>query len=282
MNSNLSIGEILMASGRLNEHQTHQILERQKVQHVQFGDAGIALNLLKQSDVDFALSKQFDYTYFSDKEKDFSSELVAAYHPFSSVVENLRAIRSQLSLRWTNANTLHKVFALVSPENAEGRSFVAANLAIVFAQQGLRTLLIDADLRSTAGRGQHVLFNIDKTSGLSGILAGRGGLEEATPVDGLPTLQVLIAGTLPPNPQELLGRPAFAKLLREATGMNDIVIIDTPAADRFSDAEIIASRAGGAVVVARKNKSSTPGTAHLAQRLQNNNVLIYGSILNDA
>lgn len=282
MNSNLSIGEILMASGHLNESQTNQILESQKVHHVQFGDAGIALNLLKKSDVDFALSKQFNYSYFSDKEKNFSSELVAAYQPFSPVVENLRAIRSQLSLRWLNANTLHKVFALVSPDNAEGRSFVAANLAIVFAQQGLRTLLIDADLRSTADRGQHVLFKLEKGTGLSGILAGRGGLEEATPVDGLPALQVLTAGALPPNPQELLGRPAFAQLLREATGMNDIIIIDTPAADHFSDAEIIASRAGGAVVVARKNKSSTTGTAHLAQRLQNNNVLIYGSILNDA
>ena len=164
MNSNLSIGEILMADGRLSEAQTHLILERQKNELVPFGDAGIALKILSKADVDFALSKQFNYSYFSNKDKDFNSELVAAYQPFSPVVENLRAIRSQLSLRWLNANTVQKVFSLVSPDNAEGRSFVAANLAIVFAQQGLRTLLIDADLRSTAGRGQHVLFNLEKRS----------------------------------------------------------------------------------------------------------------------
>ena len=282
MNKNLSIGEILKSSGILNEKQTNQILEKQRVDSIRFGDAGIALKLITKSDVDLALSQQFNYTYLSENGKNFNSELIAAYQPFSPVVENMRAIRTQLSLRWLNTDIVNKVIALVSPDKAVGRSFVAANLAIVFAQQGQRTLLIDADLRATAGRSQHVLFNLEKTSGLSGILAGRGGLEGVTPVDGLPALHVLTSGALPPNPQELLGRAAFGRLLRDATGMYDVIIIDTPAADQFSDAEIIAARAGAVVVVARKNISSAPNTIQLAQRLKNNNVLIFGSILNDA
>ena len=86
----------------------------------------------------------------------------------SSWRENLRAVRSQLMLRWFNSDPARKVVALVSPGLGEGRSFVAANLAIVFSQQGERTLLIDADLRQSR---QQSLFMLGKSAGLSGILA---------------------------------------------------------------------------------------------------------------
>jgi receptor protein-tyrosine kinase len=238
--------------------------------------------VLSKDDIDFALSKQFDYSYLSDQDQSVSPELVAAYKPFSRVGENLRAVRSQLMLRWFNTDPARKVMAIVSPGNGEGRSFVAANLAIVFAQQGERTLLIDADMRSKPERGQQALFKLGKSAGLSAILANRAGLESAQLIPGLPGLAVLPAGATPPNPQELLGRPAFGDLLRAASQQFDVIIIDTPAGSDFADAEITAARAGAALLVARQNVSLVPRAAQLARRLQDSGVALVGSVLNDA
>ncbi|MDT7516448.1 chain length determinant protein tyrosine kinase EpsG [Rhodoferax mekongensis] len=283
MNANTkTIGDILVATGRLTVEDAARIVERQRKDQVQFGEAALALKVLSKDDIDFALSKQFDYAYLSDQDQSVSPELVAAYKPFSRVGENLRAVRSQLMLRWFNTDPARKVMAIVSPGNGEGRSFVAANLAIVFAQQGERTLLIDADMRSKPERSQHSLFKLGKSAGLSAILANRAGLEVAQLIPGLPGLAVLPAGATPPNPQELLGRPAFGDLLRIASQQFDVIIIDTPAGAEFADAEITAARAGAALLVARKNTSLVPLASQLGQRLQDSGVALVGSVLNDA
>ncbi|NBX21580.1 MAG: chain length determinant protein tyrosine kinase EpsG [Betaproteobacteria bacterium] len=267
---------------RLTAEDAARIVERQRKDQVQFGEAALALKVLSKDDIDFALSKQFDYAYLSDQDQSVSPELVAAYKPFSRVGENLRAVRSQLMLRWFNTDPARKVMAIVSPGNGEGRSFIAANLAIVFAQQGERTLLIDADMRSKPERSQHSLFKLGKSAGLSAILANRAGLEVAQLIPGLPGLAVLPAGATPPNPQELLGRPAFGDLLRIASQQFDVIIIDTPAGAEFADAEITAARAGAALLVARKNTSLVPLASQLGQRLQDSGVALVGSVLNDA
>lgn len=280
-NSTKTIGDILVATGRLSQEDAVRIVERQRKDQVQFGEAALALKVLSKDDIDFALSKQFDYSYLSDQDQSVSPELVAAYKPFSRVGENLRAVRSQLMLRWFNTDPARKVIAIVSPGNGEGRSFVAANLAIVFAQQGERTLLIDADMRSKPERSQNTLFKLGKSAGLSAILANRAELEVAQLIPGLPGLAVLPAGATPPNPQELLGRPAFGDLLRVASQQFDVIIIDTPAGTEFADAEITAARAGAALLVARKNTSLVPQASQLARRLQDSGVALVGSVLND-
>ena len=276
-----SIGDILVASGRLKAVDVNRIAERQKKDQSRFGDAALALKLLRKDDIDYALSKQFDYAYLSVKDSTLSRELVAAYKPFGRAGENLRALRSQLMLRWLNAQPQSKSLAVVSASRGEGRSFIAANLAIVFAQQGESVLLIDGDLRR--GR-QNALFNWGTTAGLSELLVGRTTLSEAAlRVAGLPGLAVLPAGAMPPNPQELLGRPAFLALLSEASLIFDVIIIDTPAAEHFADAEIVAARAGATMVVARRHVSAMKKTAALTGRLQESGMAtLVGSVLNDA
>lgn len=274
-----SIGAILVANGRLRSEDANRIALRQLKNKQQFGAAAVDLKLVTQEDLAFALAQQFDYPYLSPQDTSLSAELVAAYKPFSQVGENLRAVRSQLMLRWLHTDQSRKVLAVVSPGSGEGRSFVAANLAIVFAQHGERTLLIDGDLRSAR---QQVLFKLDRSSGLSAILAGRADLRVATQISGLPNLIVLPAGAVPPNPQELLGRMAFNGLLQLAIKQFDVIIIDTPNADEFADAEIISSSAGAALMVARKNKTMLPKAAQLARRLQHSGVNIVGSVLNEA
>jgi receptor protein-tyrosine kinase len=277
-----SIGDILVATGRLSSKDAARILEYQKANNVQFGDAAITLKLLTKDDIDFALGQQYDYSYLSAANSNLSPALLTAYQPFSTVSENMRAVRSQLMLRWFNKMPERKVMAVVSPGKQDGRTFVASNLAVVFAQQGQRTLVIDADLRSDPDKGQQALFKTGRSFGLSGILANRAGLESAQLVPGLPNLAILSAGAKPPNPQELLGRLAFSNLLEAACTQFDVIIVDTPASTEYADAEIIASRAGVALVVGRKNKTLVPAITHLSHRLQGGGISVIGSVLNDA
>lgn len=281
--SNRTMGDLLVASGSLRPADLQRILDKQAQNQVPFGEAAMALNLLTKADIDLALSQQFDYAYLSPTDTSLSPELVAAYQPFGVVSENLRAVRSQLLLRWFNGEPGHQVMAVVSAGAGEGRSFVTANLAIVFAQQGQRTLLVDADLRTPPERGQHSLFKLARGAGLSSVLADRSSLAEAAQVvPSLRHLVVLPAGAVPPNPQELLGRPSFGQLLQQAASQFDVVLIDTPAGVHFADAELIAARAGAALLVARKNTSLLTPTTQLAQRLQGSGVALVGSVLNDA
>ena len=281
-NNAKSLGDILVANGDLQPDDLNGILELQKRKGIPFGEAAISLNLLSKSDIDFALSKQFDYAYLSEEDDSLSPQLVAAYQPFSRVGENLRALRSQLMLRWFTGEPHHRILTVVSPAKGDGRSFLAANLAVVFAQQGQRTLLIDADLRAKPESGQQALFQLERSGGLSGILAGRGGMEQCKAVPSLPGLGVLPAGAVPPNPQELLGRAIFGKLLAKAASMFDVVLIDTPSGNDYADAEIISARAGAAIMVARNDQSLLQQTTSFANRLQVSGVTLVGSVLNDA
>jgi len=282
-NTPRSIGDILVASGRLRPTDLQRILDSQAKNHTPFGETAISLQLLTKDDIDQALSQQFNYAYLSPTDTRLSPELVAAYQPFGVASENLRAVRSQLMLRWFNGDPARKVLAVVSAGAGEGRSFVAANLAIVFAQQGQRTLLIDADLRAKPERGQHSLFKLIRSAGLSAVLADRASLEEVLQaVPSLSNLVLLPAGAVPPNPQELLGKASFGQQLHSASRQFDVILIDTPAGADYADAEVIAARAGAALIVTRKNTSLLTATAQLAQRLQAGGVALIGSVLNDA
>ncbi len=274
-----SIGAILIDAGRLSPGNAESILRAQKERGKRFGEAAIELGLLNEDDIRFALASQFDYPYLPAGDTSLSRELVAAYEPFDPVVEHLRALRSQLILRCFDAEVRRKTLAIVSPGNGEGRSFIAANLAIVFSQLGERTLLIDADLRTPR---QHELFKLGPHAGLSGLLAGRANVETIVRVPSLLELSVLPAGTVPPNPQELLGRPAFNEVLHSLSRDFDVIIIDTPAASKYADAQTVAVRAGAALMVARKNRSSLRDLAQLTQSLQRSGAKLVGSVLNDA
>ena len=273
-----SIGAILIDTGRLSAENAERVLRLQKEQGKRFGDAAIELGLLTEDDIRFALSRQFDYPNLPAGDNSLSHELVAAYKPFSPVVEQLRALRSQLMLRWFDAETQRKSLAIVSPANGEGRSFIAANLAIVFSQLGERTLLVDADLRTPR---QHELFKLGHSAGLSGLLAGRANAEAVVRVPSLLGLSVLPAGVVPPNPQELLGRPAFIETLQSISRNFDVIIIDTPAANNYADAQTIAVRSGAALMLSRKNHSSLPDMTQLSRGLQQSGATLVGSILNE-
>ena len=270
-----SIGAILIDSGRLSTEAAEKILREQKEKGMRFGDAGLSLGVITPEDIQFALSRQFDYPYLTVGESRVDQRLVAAYKPFNQEVESLRALRSQLMLRWFGER---KCLAIASPGRGEGRSFLAANLAIVFSQLGEHTLLIDADMRNPR---QHQLFGLENRSGLSEILAGRGGQEAVQRIAEFKDLSVLTAGASPPNPQELLARPQFAQLLDDSSREYDVVLLDTSAAHLSADTHAVAVRSGGALLVARRNYSIVSQVAAVRSSLEESGVTIVGSVLND-
>ncbi len=278
MHDERSIGAILIKAGRLTVENAKRILVLQSKQGLRFGDTAIQLGLLTQADIEFALARQFDYPFLLRGESNVSEDLVAAYAPFSPQVEALRALRSQLMLRWFDSKLSANALAVVSADRNEGRSFIAANLAVAFAQLGAHTLLIDSDMRNPC---QHKLFGLDNRAGLSAVLSGRSGPETIHRIPSLLDLSVLPAGALPPNPLELLARPQFTQLLKELAQKYNIIILDSPAAAKYADAQTLAVRAGAALIVARKNATRMWQLRGVSDTVAQASVTVIGTVLND-
>jgi chain length determinant protein tyrosine kinase EpsG len=273
-----AFGAILVEQGRLNPADAEEIQRFAGANGLRFGDAAIRLKLLTQEDIDFALAQQYNYPILPrGGASGVSDDVVAGFMPQNDSVEPLRALRSQLTHRWFD-DVSHKALAVTSPGRGEGRSWLAANLATVFAQIGERTLLIDADMRHPR---QHMLFNLNNSVGLSALLTGRAGKEAACRIHPQLRLFVLPAGMLPPNPQELLGRPVFDLVIERFTDQFDVIIIDTPAATETADAQIVARRVGGAVMLARRNVTRQAHLAAATQSLVQTGVTVVGSVFNE-
>lgn len=278
MQGERSIGAILINAGRLTLKDAESILHLQRELGLRFGDVAIQLGLLTQADIEFALARQFDYPYLVPGESKVSKDLVAAYAPFSPQVEALRALRSQIMLRWFDSKLSAKALAVVSADRNEGRSFIAANLAVAFSQLGMHTLLIDSDMRNPC---QHKLFGLDNRAGLSAVISGRSGPETIHRIPSLLDLSVLPAGALPPNPLELLARPQFLQLLKELTQKYHIILLDSPAAAEYADAQTLAVRAGAALIVARKNATRMWQLRGVSDTVAQASVTVIGTVLND-
>jgi chain length determinant protein tyrosine kinase EpsG len=271
------IGAILMDEGKLSASDAEQVLKRQRELGWRFGEAAIELNLITDSDLRQALAKQYEFPYLIGGPEGVSKELIAAWDPFHPVVEELRSVRTQLLIRWFNPGAGRRTLAITSPCAREGRSFIAANLAVVFSQLGQRTLLIDADFRAPR---QQTIFNVSDRFGLSSVLSGRSDLSAASPVTGLTGLAVMPAGPLPPNPLELLSRGAFAALLSKAQAEYDVIIIDTPPVTEYSDAPAITFRVGDALLISRKDHTRLADTERAMRELSDASARIVGSLMN--
>jgi receptor protein-tyrosine kinase len=275
-----SIGAILIDAGMLTAEDAERVIRLQKDEGLRFGDAAVRLGVVSEEDVRFALSKQFNYPYLTPSgDRPVSTELVAAYQPFSREVEQLRVIRSQLLLRWFDKQMKRNVLTAISPGRYEGCSYVTGNLAIVFSQLGERTLLVDADMRAAR---QHELFKTSNQVGFSSVLAGRTELGNAiVRIPHFSNLFLLPAGPIPPNPLELLNASALERLLQQVREAFDVVLIDTSSMSWGADANFIAVQSGAALLVARSNVTSMSAFSDLAKAMTRSGIVVVGSVLND-
>lgn len=274
-----SIGEFIKRARKLSDEQVNQILTYQRERGVRFGEAAVALKFVTTEDVLWALSQQFQYPYASaNAEAHVSPELIAAADPFSSEAEVFRDLRSQLMLGPLNSTEVRRALAVVSPDSGDGKTFFAANLAVVLSQLGARTLLIDADMRTPR---LHELFGVENRVGLSSILLGRAAPSVVQPVAALPSMFLLPVGTVPPNPLELVQSPAFGRLLQEVLLKFDYVVVDTPAMVHGSDARVIATKCGAALAIGRKGASRIKSMKSLIDGLGKSTVKFAGVIMNE-
>jgi protein-tyrosine kinase len=270
------IGVMLLDSGKLTPEGAERVLRMQKELGIRFGEAAMRLGLISEADVQQVLARQFAYPYLLKGESALSPKLVAAFEPFSAQVESLRAIRSQLMLRWFARG--RRALAIVGADPSDGASIFASNLAVVFSQLGEQTLLVDANLR---GPRQQEVFALKPGQGLSDVLAGRADLDVIARVGPLVDLSVLPSGTLPPNPQELLSREGFRNLNAQLESRYDIVLYDVPPFASGVDAMAVASRAGGVLLVARKDHTRMAAIAHMAEQLGEAGAEVVGSVVVD-
>ena len=277
-----SIGDIIAELRSLSAEQVETVLQHQRAKGLRFGEAAVALGLASRDDVLYALAQQFHYPYSPDEQHKVSPELVMLREPFGVRAEAFRALRSQLMMRvWAGPPGIGErpALAVISPDSGDGKSYTAANLAAALAQLGGgRTLLVDANLRNPR---QHEIFGVPNRSGLSSVLSGRADAQVIQQVPGVASLFVLPVGTTPPNPLELVERPAFNLLMRELASKFDHVVVDTPAAVHGSDAGVIAARCGAAVIVARRHASRVAWLQDLLGSMAGSPVRVAGVVMNE-
>jgi chain length determinant protein tyrosine kinase EpsG len=275
--NDLRIGTLLAAQGKLDRAAIEQVVKFQQARGLRFGEAALRLHLITPEDLRAALAKQYDYPYLPLNDDGFGADLAASRDARHPQAEQLRALRTQLLIRWNQLGREPRALAIVSPGSGEGRSYVSANLAVLFAQLGLRTLLIDADMRAPR---QFEIFNIPDRIGLSAVLSGRASREAAVPVPAFGPLAVLPAGARPPNPQELLLRPALGAFLDLANSEYDVILLDTPPARDNADAQSVAFSAGSVLVLARTNQTRQDDAAGLVRELGDAGAVVVGTVLN--
>ncbi len=269
------LGELLRKDGTLSEPDIKAILAAQRDSGDRFGEVASRLGLASEQEVRRALARQIEFPVFKPGESDLSPELVAAYQPYSERAEELRTLRSELVLRWFGRN--NRVLAVIEPRAGNGGSSLAANLAVAFAQLGERTLLVDANLRAPL---QHKLFGVEPQYGLVDCIKSGEILEQALiQVPGFSCLSLLCAGERPPNPQELLGHVSFGYLLEAALGRCDVVIVDTPPIRECADAQLVASRARGAVLSIKRHITRLADLLRVKSQLESAGVTLLGAVI---
>ncbi len=201
--------------------------------------------------------------------------LVLAHSPYHPRSEQIRMLRTELLLRH-EANDSANVIAVLSPCAAEGRSQLAAELAIAFSQLGRPTLLVDADLRHPQ---QHVLFSADNTRGLAHAIA-REEVPRFQTIRNLPSLSLLTAGAPPANPLELLSDRCFESMADDWRQHFQFVVLDTPPVSQYADGLAIATIVGRVLSLSRARHTPYRDTRDMLRRLGATQSRILGAVIN--
>lgn len=202
-------------------------------------------------------------------------QLILAHDADNPRSEKIRALRTELLLL-SDATRGANAIALLSACAGEGRSQLAAELAISFSQLGRKALLVDADLRQPR---QHVLFGSTNQTGLTNAIV-QNQKPLIHPVDGLPCMSLLTSGTIAPNPLELLSDGRFARMLQDWRKSFEFVILDTPPIQAYADGLAVATLAGRVILLSRSQHTSFSDTRELLRRLAATQSQVLGAVIN--
>jgi capsular exopolysaccharide synthesis family protein len=201
--------------------------------------------------------------------------LCTHYQSSSISSEAYRSVRT--ALYFNTHGVGHQVIQVTSPNVSDGKSTLAANLAVSIAQSGKRTIIIDADCRRPR---VHKIFNVPADAGLAGVIAGHTDLASAIKPSAVPNLSVMPCGPRPGNPAELLTSPRFKELLDLIRAQYDFVIVDTPPLLVVTDPCVVAPRVDGVVLAIRVTKNGRPFAERAKEVLTSLGANILGVVVN--
>jgi capsular exopolysaccharide synthesis family protein len=214
--------------------------------------------------------KNKSFSYVPDQRS-----LIVLREPNSFISEQYRAIRTSILFSIEHSGCISILFTSDMPE--AGKSTTASNVAVVFAQTGKKTLLIDADLRRPTS---HYTFEVSNHSGLSTTLVNDVSIEEVmkkTKVDGL---DIITSGPIPPNPSELISRKKMEEIMDELKQLYDIIIVDSPPIVPVIDAQVISKFVNGTVIVTNVEHNDSRTLKEAKDLLVKTNTPLLGIILN--
>jgi capsular exopolysaccharide synthesis family protein len=202
------------------------------------------------------------------------AQLIWDSEKMTGLQEAFRALRTNVEIV---AGERRRLIEITSPQEAQGKSTVTANLAVALGQIGIGTVIIDADLRRPS---QHEIFDLDNRTGLSTLMA-RPGSEPKLKPTGYPDVSVITSGPPPPDPTELL-HIRFAGLVDRLRALDLVVLIDTPPILPVSDARLIAPHVDGVVMVVASGALKPTAVETSLERLSLVGADLLGMVLNVA
>ncbi|MEJ5262047.1 MAG: polysaccharide biosynthesis tyrosine autokinase [Ignavibacterium sp.] len=205
------------------------------------------------------------------------NEFVVALTPDSIPSESFRALRTRVQFSRPDKENL-KTILITSPAPQEGKSTIALNLAGSFSLSNKKTLLVDADLRRPR---LHKVFEKDKIPGVVDYLVGNAKLEEIIHRSKVDNLYFITSGTIPPNPAEMLDSSEMINFISNVRGKFDYVIIDSPPIVAVTDAEILARKVDGTILVCSAQITEIEMLTRAAELLKNDNSNLIGAVLNN-
>jgi capsular exopolysaccharide synthesis family protein len=230
---------------------------------------------IEKNDVNFL--SWIPHFHSNGQSSDRTKELITIYEPDSPISESFRAVKARI-IHSRMDSDFPKIILVTSPAQGEGKTFVAINLAGIFAKSNKRTLIVDCDLRRPR---IHSLLGTDKKPGVADYFAKTASLEEIIRVTRNNNLSYITAGSIPLNPAEILESNVMKDFLIVVRDFFDVIIIDSPPIIAVVDAEIISQQVDGTILVVSADKTETRLMKEAVQLLKQNNVSFLGTVLNN-
>lgn len=202
--------------------------------------------------------------------------LITIEEPMSPISEAYRVLRT--NIQFSAIDQAMQVITVTSAQPREGKTTTISNLAVAYAQDGKRVMLIDADLRKPT---LHRVFARTNRKGLTNVLANISTLEDEMQATDVEQLFLLTSGPMPPNPAEILATKRMGMLLDELRQQFDVILIDTPPALALTDAQVIASRSDGVLLVVSSGKTKRDLIRKCKANLEYVNANLLGVVLNN-
>ncbi|MFK4307396.1 capsular exopolysaccharide synthesis family protein [Bacillus sp. RC242] len=210
------------------------------------------------------------------KRKTTKGKLIAHKEPKSTIAEQFRNIRT--NIQFASVGNKMRSIMITSPDPEEGKTTTISNLAVVLGQQGKKVLIVGADLRKPTVQN---FFAIHNTKGLTNVLSGQSSFTECVQETAVENVYVMPAGPIPPNPAELLATERMDEVLVEAYELFDIVLIDTPPVLVITDAQLIANKCDGIILIIRSEQTEKERAVKAKQVLEQTSGKLLGVVLND-